>query len=137
MTDGIPWRILVVEDEMMIALMIEDMLEQLGYEVVGMAMRLDAGLRLARTSSIDVAILDVNLDGRLSFPVADVLAARQIPFFFATGYGRDGLSEAYRTALTLSKPFQIADLARTIRDACKPASAEAMRVPERSPPAEA
>jgi CheY-like chemotaxis protein len=80
-------RVLVVEDEMTIALLIEDMLTDLGHEVVGLAMRLPQAMELAATAIVDLAILDVNLDGRMSFPVADLLSARGVPFVFATGYG--------------------------------------------------
>lgn len=84
-------RILVVEDEMTIALMIEDMLTDLGHDVVELAMRLPRALAAARNETFDFAILDVNLDGHRSSPVAEVLIERGIPFVFATGYGSDGI----------------------------------------------
>jgi CheY-like chemotaxis protein len=87
-------RVLVVEDEMTIALLIEDMLTDLGHEVVGLAMRLPQAMELAATAIVDLAILDVNLDGRMSFPVADLLSARGVPFVFATGYGSAGSKSA-------------------------------------------
>ncbi len=110
-------RILVVEDEMLIALHIEDMVRELGFEVVGPAMRLAPALALARSESLDCAILDVNLAGSKSFPVADVLRARAVPFIFATGYGSKGLDDAYRGAATLQKPFRPQDLHRALHQA--------------------
>jgi CheY-like chemotaxis protein len=89
-------RVLVVEDEMTIALLIEDMLTDIGCEVAALATRLPQALEIAETVEADLAILDLNLDGRMSFPVAEVLARRGVPFVFATGYGEAGLSEAFR-----------------------------------------
>jgi CheY-like chemotaxis protein len=107
-------RILVVEDEMLVAMNIEDMLLALGHEVAGIAGRLAPALALAREGEFDVAMLDVNLAGEPSFPVADVLRERGIPFVFATGYGRDGLRDDYRAAPVLQKPFRIRDLAEAL-----------------------
>jgi CheY-like chemotaxis protein len=110
-----PLRILVVEDEMTIALLIEDMLIDLGHEVVELAMRLPQAMHLAATAAIDFAILDVNLDGRMSFPVADLLRERGVPFIFATGYGSAGLDEHYRgSAPVVKKPFRLQDLRSAI-----------------------
>lgn len=103
-------RILVVEDEMTIALLIEDMLMDLGHQVVDLAMRLPQALALAQNAEIDLAVLDVNLDGRLSFPVADALAARGVPFIFATGYGSAGIEPPYRHHTVIKKPFVMKDL---------------------------
>lgn len=103
-------RVLVVEDEMMIALMLEDMLLDLGHDVVGLAMRLPQALALASSAEIDLAILDVNLDGRMSFPVAAVLAERGVPFFFASGYGSAGVESPFEDRLTIRKPFEVKDL---------------------------
>lgn len=110
-------RILVVEDEMMIAFMIEDMLVDLGHEVVALAMRLPEALEAAQRPDIDLAILDVNLDGLRSFPVADILIERAIPFAFATGYGAAGLDEAYRNRPVLAKPFLSDDLRKLLSQA--------------------
>jgi CheY-like chemotaxis protein len=105
-------RVLVVEDEAMVAMLVEDMLTELGHSVVGPAMRLDRALPLAREAEFDFAILDVNLGGQLSYPVAEVLRARGIPFIFATGYGRNGVEDAYRDTITLMKPFERSDVQR-------------------------
>ena len=112
-----PLRILVVEDEMTIALLIEDMLTDMGHEVVAMAMRLQAALVQAETADIDFAILDITLDGSPSFPVADVLARRGVKFAFASGYGSTGLDPAYKQHLVVKKPFQAQDLERAIERA--------------------
>lgn len=107
-------RILVVEDEMTIALTVEDMLVAMGHEVVGLAMRLPQALKLATEAAIDFAILDVNLDGRMSFPVADVLRARGVPYMFATGYGSPGIDPAYASPRVIKKPYLSRDLERAI-----------------------
>jgi CheY-like chemotaxis protein len=109
-----PLRILLVEDEMLVAMNVEDMLLELGYEVAGIATRLDQALVLARELAFDAAILDVNLAGERSFAVADLLAERHIPFLFATGYGLQGIEERFRSAVVLQKPFRCADLGETL-----------------------
>ncbi len=109
-----PLRILIVEDEMLVAMNIEDMLLDLGHEVAGIASRLEPALALARDGAFDVAMLDVNLAGDRSFPVADLLIERDIPFLFATGYGADGIDEKYRGHPVLQKPFRARDLAALI-----------------------
>lgn len=107
-------RVLLVEDEMMVAMLVEDMLSDFGCHVLGPAARLEEALRLADAGEIDVAILDVNLNGQETYPVADALAAKGVPFVFATGYGAGSLREAYRGRPTLQKPFQQRDLVRTL-----------------------
>jgi CheY-like chemotaxis protein len=107
-------RILVVEDEVLISMLLEDMLTDLGYEVAATASRVEEALALARTAEIDAAILDVNLNGEDVFPVADVLAGRSIPFVFATGYGERALPAAYKERPTLQKPFEQSALGRQI-----------------------
>lgn len=107
-------RVLVVEDEMMVSMLIEDMLSDLGCQVVGPASRLDEALELARIGGIDCAVLDVNLGGQPIFPVADLLRERGAPFAFATGYGDAGLRDVDRGTPVLQKPFRESDLARVI-----------------------
>lgn len=102
-------RVLLVEDESLVAMLAEDMLLDLGCEVV-VAMRLDKALAQARTGSFDLAVLDVNLGDARSYPVADLLFERRTPFLFATGYGRQGLEEAYKAVPVLQKPYQAAPL---------------------------
>ena len=110
-------RVLVVEDEMLVAMSIEDMLLDLGHEVAGIAARLDPALALAGEAQLDLAILDVNLAGERSFPVAALLAGRGIPFLFATGYGVQGIEEQWRDRPVLQKPFRGQDLGAAIATA--------------------
>lgn len=107
-------RVLIVEDEVLLSLELEDLLTDLGHEVVGQATRMDKGLVLAREIAIDLAILDVNVAGSPSFPIADILRQRGIPFLFATGYGAEGLLDGYRHEATLGKPYDPAALARAV-----------------------
>ena len=109
-------RILVVEDEMTIAFMIEDMLVDLGHKVVKVAMRLPEALKAAASLDFDLALLDVNLDGHLSFDVAELLTERKIPFAFATGYGSAGIQPRFNNRPVLMKPFRQADLERVVAE---------------------
>jgi DNA-binding response OmpR family regulator len=109
-----PLKILVVEDESLIALLMEDFVTHLGHQVAGTAMRLAEALELAQRAEIDFAILDVNLAGAMSFPVADVLERRGVPHIFATGYGSAGIKPPYSQRIVLHKPVRLADLDRAI-----------------------
>ena len=105
-------RVLVVEDDTMISMMVETMLDELGCLVVGPAAGLSEALALANGEvAIDAAILDVNLGGQPVFPVADRLRARGVPMVFTTGYGDDALREADRDCAILHKPYRVNDLA--------------------------
>lgn len=99
-------RVLLVEDEMLIAMHMEDMLIELGFEVVGPAMRLKRAVQLAESQKIDVALLDVNLAGEQSFPVARILSQRNVPFVFVTGYGAAGLIDEFKGMPALQKPVE-------------------------------
>jgi CheY-like chemotaxis protein len=112
-------RILVVEDELMIRMLLEDMLGELGYTVAAEAARIDEALQAAKSADFDIAILDVNLNGEPISPVADALVARGMPFVFATGYGEQGLPETYRGRPTLKKPFQLDGLKLMLEQALK------------------
>jgi CheY-like chemotaxis protein len=112
-------RVLLVEDESMVALLLEDMLAELGHEVVGPVARLDKALEMAQRQALDVALLDVNLDGREIYPVAEALAAREIPFVFVTGYGRGALPAPYRDRPTLQKPFRRNELRVLLAEICR------------------
>ncbi|GAA0594204.1 response regulator [Craurococcus roseus] len=101
---------LLVEDEALIAMNVEDMLDALGYIVVAAGAGADEALAAVEGGGIDAALLDVNLRGRTSFPVADALAARDVPFVFATGYGNRGLREDFRDRPVLQKPFKLRDM---------------------------
>jgi DNA-binding response OmpR family regulator len=108
-------RILVVEDTLLVAEAICDFLEDCGSVVVGPAARLEAALVLARDEQIDGALLDVNLAGELSFPVAQALEARQVPCVFLTGYGDNSLFPSeFHAKPRILKPFHYASLARTL-----------------------
>ena len=107
-------RVLVVEDEMMVSMLIEDMLDDLGCTVVGPASRLDEALALAGEAELDCAVLDVNLGGQSIFPLADFLRAKGAPFAFATGYGDAGLRDVDKGSPVLQKPFRETDLARVL-----------------------
>jgi CheY-like chemotaxis protein len=107
-------RVLVVEDEALISMMLEDFLTEIGCEVVATAARLSDAVEKARTVAMDIAVLDVNLAGQVSYPVAEILRQRAIPFLFATGYGTDGLPENLRGAQVLSKPFMLEQLSKAL-----------------------
>ena len=107
-------KVLVVEDEMMVSMLIEDMLSDLGCQVVGPASRLDEAITLANEADLDVAVLDVNLGGQPIFPLADLLREKGAPFAFATGYGDAGLRDVDKGSPVLQKPFREGDLARVL-----------------------
>ncbi len=103
-------RVLIVEDEAMIAMLIEDMLCDLDCEVVATVGRFEEAIATAEAADFDAALLDVNLGGRPVFPVAQVLVERGIPFAFLTGYGPTGIDPAYPDVPVLAKPFLVQDL---------------------------
>jgi CheY-like chemotaxis protein len=107
-------RILIVEDESLVAMLLETILEDMGCTPVGPAANIDEGLRLAvEETPLDAALLDVNVAGRQVFPVAEALRARGVPFIFSTGYGESGLPDEWRGQPTIQKPFTEA----AVRDA--------------------
>ena len=103
-------RILLVEDESLVAMLLEDMLTDLGHQVVGPVSRIGKAMELAQSEQLGAAILDVNLNGLEVYPVAAVLAARGIPFIFATGYGKRNLPAQFDGRPTLAKPFRQQDV---------------------------
>lgn len=108
-------KILVVEDETFVALLIEDMLQSLGHDVYESVASLAEGLETARTGNFDAAILDVNLGlNTTSLPIADVLVERGIPFAFSTGYSANALDARFSCAPKLQKPFQRAMLEKVV-----------------------
>jgi CheY-like chemotaxis protein len=107
-------RVLIVEDDVMIRMLIEDLLADLGFAVAAQAAKVHEALAAMNSTEIDVAILDVNLSGETTGPVAEALAARGTPFVFATGYGEHGLPEQFRDRPLLKKPFQIDGLKRML-----------------------
>ena len=110
-------QVLIVEDEFLVTMLIEDALDNLGCRVAGTAGRFDEALEKACSLAFDVAILDVNLDGRRTFPIAELLAERGRAFVFATGYGTDNLPDALAGTPILPKPFQQSDLEHALRQA--------------------
>lgn len=104
-------RILIVEDEAMISMLIEDLLEDMGCSVAGLASDLDSALASVSSLEFDAVILDVNLQGSKSYPVADALTRMGIPFVMVTGYGAGGVLDAYRGGPILGKPFKQTELA--------------------------
>jgi CheY-like chemotaxis protein len=110
-------RVLVIEDESLVTMLIQDTLADIGCEVVGSASRFDEAVSKAKGLSFEVVILDVNLNGQLSFPIAEALSERGIPFVWTTGYGTGGLPKSLQNAPVLSKPFQQMDLEQALRAA--------------------
>jgi CheY-like chemotaxis protein len=110
-------RLLVVEDESHVAMLIEDMLADMGCDVVASAARVSEALRLIEATDIDAAVLDVNVAGEKVFPVAEKLRDRKIPFVFATGYGADGVREDFRTHPVVPKPFPQSHLRKALTKA--------------------
>jgi DNA-binding response OmpR family regulator len=108
--------VFLVEDEVMIRMMVADMLEELGYQVAAEAGQIDQALRLAQSMRFDFAILDVNVDGELVTPVADLMMAQKRPFIFASGYGSPGLPPGYRGHPALQKPFTTPSLSAMIEE---------------------
>ena len=106
--------VLLVEDEVMIRMMVADMLEELGYTIVAEAGDIDEGIRLVQSTDFDIAILDVNVNGKVITPVAEAVQMRGKPFVFATGYGAQGLPEEFRDRPALQKPFQMETLAQML-----------------------
>jgi CheY-like chemotaxis protein len=107
-------RILVVEDEPMIRMLLDGMLSDLGYTMAAEAGAIDEAMALAQQAEFDAAILDVNLNDQPITPVVEILVARGLPFVFATGYDLRGVPAAYRDRPTLQKPFQVEALARAL-----------------------
>jgi len=114
--------VFLVEDEVMIRMMVADMLEELGFSIAAEAGEINEAIRLAQSADFDIAILDVNVNGKMISPVAELITARNRPFIFATGYGSSGLPPEYRDRPALQKPFQIETLAKTIHMALRSAT---------------
>lgn len=111
-------KVFVVEDEAIIAMMLEDMLMDMGCTVLGPSGGIEQAISLIESGDHpDVAILDVNVAGQTIYPVAELLAARDVPLIFATGYGSVGLAEAWRSRITVQKPYAQHDIERALRAA--------------------
>ena len=118
-------RVLVVEDEFLVATLIEDMLLAAGCVVAGPIPRLSEALDAADRGTFDAAVLDVNLGGDRVYPVADALSRRNVPFVFVTGYGASVLPGEYAECPRLCKPFKMADLLGKLSSIVAPPSASA------------
>ncbi len=103
-------RVLLVEDDSLVAMLVEDMLDELGFRVQTSAANLSAALAAVAGGGFDLAVLDVNLAGEPVFPVAEALDAAKIPFIFASGYGAGGVPEAWAGRPVAAKPFRVDDL---------------------------
>lgn len=114
-------RILIVEDEMLVSMVIEEALKDLGCDVVGPVATRAQALALAEAEPLDGALLDVNLGGESVYPVADALSQRGIPFAFVTGYGQGAIADRYATAPALVKPFQLSTVERVLSEIVKAA----------------
>lgn len=107
-------RVLVVEDEMTVAMLIEDMVYELSFEVAAVIPRLEDAMRMLDSETFDLAMLDVHLNGKTVFPFADELEEREIPFLFATAYGPRGIPAKYAGHPVLQKPFGPVELRRAL-----------------------
>ncbi|TPL35598.1 response regulator [Mesorhizobium sp. B2-4-8] len=110
-------RVFLVEDEGLVAMSVEDMLADLGCTLAAQASSVTEALEKAHAGGFEVALLDVSLHGKKVFPVAEFLTDQGIPFAFASGYGRAGLPEAFRTRPVVPKPFQIEELSAALTTA--------------------
>jgi CheY-like chemotaxis protein len=108
-------RVLVAEDEFLVALLLEEELRSLGCSIVGPFTNLAMATQASRRDPFDLAILDINLSGELVYPLADELLAREVPFLLLSGYGAANLPERFRTSPRLAKPYDPAALVREIR----------------------
>lgn len=110
-------RVLVVEDEFIVAALLEERLRSLGCDVVGPAATVAEALEMLAVEPVDVAVLDVNIAGEKVFPVADELEARGVPFIFATAYGAAGIADRHGQKSVLDKPYQERALEHALRAA--------------------
>ena len=121
MTDALKGvRVLVVEDEYLVAILIEEILQSAGCVVMGPVPRLPEALDAIDRESCDVAVLDVNLAGERINPVADALSERNVPFLFVTGYGANSLPREYAQRPHICKPFRMAELLGALSSVVKP-----------------
>ena len=107
-------KVMIVEDELLVAMLLEEALVEHGCEIVGPFSTVETALQAARDVVAHVAVLDVNLRGKRVYPVAELLEARGIPFLLMSGYGRDGVPAEHANWVACSKPFLPGDLVRTL-----------------------
>lgn len=116
---GAARKVLVVEDEALVAMLVEDALLDAGFAVIGPAATVEEALALLDRETPDAVVLDLNLAGETSTPVADSLAARGIPYVIATGYGATGLPAGHQDAMVLAKPYDPAELTGMLDRICR------------------
>jgi CheY-like chemotaxis protein len=121
-------RVLLIEDEALVMMLLEDTQTEIGCEIGGVASRVDETVEKVASLSFDIAVLDVNLKGRQTFDAARCIAGRGIPFAFATGYGAASLLADFRDISILQKPFQQRDLEAALRVALSGAASEIVRL---------
>jgi len=110
-------RILLIEDEVVIAMTAEDMLEEIGCTVTAQASTFNEAMAQATTTDFDLALLDINLNGVMSLPVAQRLRDNGKPFIFTTGYGNVGLDKDFSDIVVVTKPYTLRSLSNAIRSA--------------------
>ena len=115
-------KVLVVEDEALVAMLVEDALLDAGFGVMGPAATVEEAMALLARERPDAVVLDLNLAGETSTPVADVLAERGIPYVIATGYGASGLPPGHQGAMVLAKPYDPAELTTMLGRICAQAA---------------
>ena len=108
-------------------MLLEDMVLDCGGEIVGPVAKFDTGLEIAHKAEFGVAVLDPNLNGTLSYPIADVIRRRGSPVIFAMSYGADGLLDRFSDCPTLQKPFSQQDFAQAVAAACRKQTADNYR----------
>lgn len=113
-SDLVGQRVLIVEDDPLVVMLFEDTLIDIGCEIAGCATRLEVGIDKARSLPLDTAIIDLNLNGQRSFPIAEALIERGIPMVFVTGYGMKSLPAPFDRAPVLTKPFRKIDLQQAL-----------------------
>jgi CheY-like chemotaxis protein len=117
-------RVIIVEDEALVIMLLEDMLTGLGCRIAGVASHIEEAMKLAGSADADLAIVDLNLDGRDAYVVAERFVARGIPFILATGYDPIGIRAGFCDRPTLQKPFRVDDLSRAIAEATSSAASD-------------
>lgn len=115
---GVIRRVLVIEDEALVAMLVEDALRDAGFHVIGPASTVDEAMQLLEGDTPDAVVLDLNLAGETSTPVADLLASRGIPYVIATGYGASGLPPGHQDAMVLAKPYDPGELTAMLGRLC-------------------
>ena len=110
-------RVLIVEDEALVSMLLEDILDDLGCKVAGTAASVAKAMEIIQANELDCAVVDMNLGGENSRPVAEALAAKGVPFIIVSGYGEGGVRQDYPSAVVVGKPFQSEDLRRALLQA--------------------